>query len=104
MESFIIQLEIKADLKLKSDLPDCYNWYLINIEHMMIMIGTENISSISPHNKIYPGPVYALKITNKGLHYYDQNNGTWYLLEERVQRAFSDYVAENELLKDDSII
>lgn len=97
MDNFAITQEIKIDLKIKSVILDG-NWFCLNLEHMMCMRASENAGSIGPHDKFYPGPIYPMKLTNKGLHYYDQNMVSWRLMEENVQRVYSDYIADKELL------
>lgn len=90
--------EVTIDLKVKSAIESNLNWYCLNLEHMMVMLATENTNSTNSNDKFYPGLVYPMRLTDKGLHYYDQNMTSWMLLEENVQRQYSDYMADKEIL------
>lgn len=91
-----------VDIKVKSAQTDSINWYMINVENMMMNIATENACATNlPHDKFYPGAyAHPLRSMQGGLHYYDQNTSAWIMLEDNVQRHFSDYMADKELLKD----
>lgn len=98
MNSFQINIDVKVDIKVRTELPDNHTWYMINLEHMMLNMGSENMNATGQHDRIYMGQTYALREIKGKLHYFDQVGNTWFLLEDRVQKEYSDYVADKELL------
>jgi len=103
MDSFAVTHEIPIDLKVKSCIQHSTNWYMINIEHMMLNIASENGSPVNlPHDKFFPGMVHPVRVMKDGLHYYDQNMTSWIRLEDNVQRHYCDFIADRELLGDQS--
>lgn len=101
MDSFSINVDILVDFKVKSKhLID--TWYCINLEYMMVTFAVENHGSTGSHDKLYSGTVYPLNITIGGLRYYDSAQISWVLFPDYVQREYSDYLADKELLSENS--
>lgn len=100
MNNFPINLNVPVDIKVKSADPYNASWYLINIEHMMIHIGTNNDNATSSHDQIMYGQTYVLREIRGKLQYWD-NCGTWFILEDLIQREYSNYIADRELLDGD---
>lgn len=97
MDSFSVNKTVSIDIKVKSAMVDG-QWYLMAIPDMLVMIAWENPASVNTWDKFNSGTIHAMKQTDQGLQYFDQNCTGWFVMEENVQRQFSDYMADKELL------
>lgn len=99
MNSFVINLSLPVDIKVKSQTAFTDTWYLINIEYMMLNVGTENMNATGSHDKVFPGSNFPLREIKGKLYYFD--SVTWQMLDDNVQREYFDYVADKELINVD---
>ena len=99
MNSFDINKSAKIDLKVKSEDINIYSdWYFFNFEHMIVIPVVENTPQTGMCNKYSPLPQQPIKFSKDGVETFMVSTLGWKIMEESVQIAYSDYIAEREIL------
>lgn len=93
--SFDIQVNAKVDLRVlaRTEIKNTEYVYLFSFKHKMMMIWTK-VNANSENEYETSGGTYPFKISEDGVRYFDGQR--WALMEDEVQRAFSDLEAEKQ--------